>query len=829
MSADPCSAQIAPRLLIIEDLPDDVELLLHSLRRAGLTPDYRVVDTAAGIEEALRSQSWDVVLADYNVPGTDFATILRLSKAADPDRPVIIVSGSIGEEAAVELMRNGVADLVLKNNMARLGPAIMRELAASRQQQARRDADQRFHNIVEITGDWIWESDEQHRFTFFSTTVAENDWFDPPSDLGKTRWEIAGAEPDGDKDWQRHKAGLEAREIFRNYRVCLTKGGRRRYLVTSGVPFFDRDGIWRGYRGITRDETPIIEAYRRAEDAEALLHDAVDSISEGFVVLDANDRVVMVNEAYRMIHFEIADIIKPGARFEDLLRAAAARGIYSEAVGREAEWLTERMAERGDPSINHLHRLKDGRWMLVTERRMRNGGTAGLRMDITKLKMAEAERDYLAYHDAVTGLPNQTLFADRLAQALVQMQRSAEAVAVLNLELTSLADILASQGLEVGEAALHETGRRIQAALAPGDTVAHVGSGRYLAISTNAGSEAKLVATVGRVLFAAEDGFEFDGVDVPLRVAMGVSLAPSDGEQPDSLIRAAATALSEVKTNPLRRYQFYRAEMTKAAVFRWSMEADLRRAIERNEFVLHYQPQVEARTYRVIGVEALLRWRHPERGMISPGEFIPVAEETGLIVPLGEYALRQACTDASAWCARLAVPIPVAVNLSAVQLAEVQLEASIVSILHETGLAPGMLKLELTESVILSDAAAATRTMRSLAESGIRFALDDFGMEHSSLSYLSRLPIDTLKVDYAFVSKMTSDRAHAALVQAIISMTHSLGMVAVAEGVERPDQLIYLQAYGCDALQGFLFSRPLGLDALQPVLTAGMVMPTAPQ
>jgi diguanylate cyclase (GGDEF)-like protein len=815
-------------LLIIEDSPDDVELLLHSLRRAGLKPDYRVVDTAAGIEDALRDRSWDVVLADYNVPGTDFGTILRLNKTFDPDLPIIVVSGSIGEETAVALMRNGVADLILKNNMARLGPAIVREVTAARQQQARREADQRFSNIVEVTGDRVWESDENHRFTFVSEALDGDDWFDPAGNIGRTRWEIDGAEPDGDDDWREHKADLDARRPFRNYRVRFGAGSGRRYLVTSGVPFFDRDGIWRGYRGTTRDETPTIEAYRRAEEAEALLHDAVDSISEGFVVLDAQDRVVMVNEAYRAIHAEIADIIKPGASLEDLLRAAAERGIYADAVGREAQWLAERLAERRDLSGNNLHRLRDGRWMLVTERRMRNGGTAGLRMDITALKAAEAERDYLAFHDAITGLPNQTLFTDRLAQALVQMQRANELVAVLSLELTSLADIRASQGLEAGEAALHETGRRIQAALAAGDTVAHVGNGRYLAFSADAGSEAKLVATVGRVLSAAEQGFEFNGVDVPLRIAMGLSLAPTDGEEPDSLIRTAATALSEVRSNPLRRYQFYRAEMTKAAVFRWNMEADLRRAIERKEFLLHYQPQVDARSHRIVGVEALMRWAHPERGLIPPGQFIPVAEETGLIVSLGEFALRQACGDASAWCARLTTPVPVAVNLSAVQLADVQLEAGIVSILQETGLAPGMLKLELTESAILSDAAAATRTMRNLAERGIGFALDDFGMEQSSLSYLSRLPIDTLKVDYAFVSKMTNDRAHAALVQAIISMTHSLGMIAIAEGVERPDQLIYLQAYGCDALQGFLFSRPVPLETLLPALAKGSVAPVHP-
>lgn len=817
----------APRVLIVEDAPDDVELLLMTLRRAGLQPDYRVVDTTAGIEDALASQSWDIVLADFNVPGTDFATILRLSKASDPDRPVIVVSGSIGEETAVELMRNGVADLVLKSNMARLAPAIVRELIAARQEQARREADQRFRNIVEVTGDWIWETDEAHRFTFFSEAIEQSQWLDPAANLGKTRWELADAEPDNDPDWGQHRADLAARRTFRNYRVCFGKGASRHHLVSSGVPFFDRDGTWRGYRGITRDETPIIEAYRRAEAAETLLHDAIDSISEGFVVFDKDDRVVMVNEAYRAIHAEIDDLIEPGASFEKLLQAAVARGIYPDAVGREAEWLATQTAEHRSLSGNSLRRLKGGRWMLVTERRMRNGGTAGLRMDITALKTAEAERDYLSYHDAVTGLPNQTLFTDRLAQALVQMHRSGEAVAVFGIELTSLADIRVSQGLEAGEAALHETGQRLLAALEPGDSVAHVGNGRYLAFSSGTGCEAKLAATLGRALLAAEGAFEFKDADVPLRIAIGVSVAPSDGEEPDSLIRAATTALSEVRANPLRRYQFYRAEMTRAAVFRWNMEADLRRAIEKKEFLLHYQPQLDTRSYRITGVEALLRWAHPEHGMISPGQFIPVAEETGLIVPLGEYALRLACTQASVWRDRHGAAVPVAVNLSAVQLAEAGLEDSVTAILRETGLAPAMLKLELTESAILSDAAAATRTMQRLAAGGIRFALDDFGMEHSSLSYLSRLPIDTLKVDYAFVSKMTEDRAHAALVQAIIAMTHSLGMVAIAEGVERPDQLFYLQAYGCDALQGFLFSRPLPIEELLQVVAAGTIAPSA--
>ncbi len=302
----------ALNILIVEDVADDVALLLYTLRRAGLELTHSAVDTIAAMHAELEKQHWDIVLADFNVPGTDFATILSTSKADDPCRPVIVVSGSIGEETAVELMRNGVADLILKGNLARLAPAIVREVAAARQQKARHAADERFRNIVEVTGEWIWETDEQHRFTYFSDTVGNADWFSPSASLGKTRWDLPGGEPEGDRSWRQHRIDLDARRPFHNYRIRFERGERRHYLATSGVPFFDADGTWRGYRGMARDETAILEAYRRAEEAEAMLRDAVDSISEGFVVLDADDRIVLVNEAYRALYPDIAAFDQAG-------------------------------------------------------------------------------------------------------------------------------------------------------------------------------------------------------------------------------------------------------------------------------------------------------------------------------------------------------------------------------------------------------------------------------------------------------------------------------------------------------------------------------------
>jgi predicted signal transduction protein with EAL and GGDEF domain len=280
---------------------------------------------------------------------------------------------------------------------------------------------------------------------------------------------------------------------------------------------------------------------------------------------------------------------------------------------------------------------------------MRDGGTAGLRMDITALKTAESERDYLAYHDALTGLPNQALFHDRLTQALAKVCSSQEVLAVLNLQLVSLTDIRLSQGLAAGKAAIIEAGRRIQATLSGGATVAHVGDGRYLAFSSEAGSDSMAIAAMGSIFPAMTPAFSFNGIVLPLRIVIGASIAPVDGVEPERLIRNATTALNEVERDPSLAYRFYRPRMTKAAVLRWNMESDIRRGIEKNEFLVHYQPQVDARSYRITGAEALIRWAHPEHGLIPPGKFIPVAEETGLIVPLGELALRLACSEARTW------------------------------------------------------------------------------------------------------------------------------------------------------------------------------------
>jgi PAS domain-containing protein len=385
------SAKTPLRILIVEDSPDDAELILRELRRGGYEPQFRVVDSAETAAEALKTHRWDIVVSDFNLPRKDFSQVLKLAQSVDPDRPFIVVSGAIGEETAVSLMRDGAADLILKSNLSRFVPAVQRELTAAEQQYERRAGEQRFRDIVSISGDWIWETDSAYRFTFFSSRHDESEWSAPFRSLGRTCWEAIGASVESDEHWRNHKANLDARRPFRNFLISFASPSRERYHVSiSGVPVFDRERAFSGYRGTASNQTLVVEAFWRAEQAEALLRDAVESLSEGLVILDSNDRIVMVNEAFRSLYHAVADLAAPGTALKDFMQAAVERRIFPDAVGREEQWLSKNVPDGRELSDKRVWQLADGRWVLVTERRMRNGGLAGLNMDVTALKIAAA-------------------------------------------------------------------------------------------------------------------------------------------------------------------------------------------------------------------------------------------------------------------------------------------------------------------------------------------------------------------------------------------------------------------------------------------------------
>ncbi len=516
------------------------------------------------------------------------------------------------------------------------------------------------------------------------------------------------------------------------------------------------------------------------------------------------------------------EMVRDSAQFADCV-VSEDRPVLDDAMRRSAQELCPMEVEL------RLNTPSAGvRWLKSVARPRRLNGEIqwdGLALDITELKKLEAHRDYLAYYDPLTGLPNQQLFNDRVSQALPQAQRLSSKIAVIYLELEQLEAIRDTAGLGAADAIIREAAQRLQPALRPGDTVAHAGAGRFFAMLGGIRRGTDAVAPIERVSHAFDAPFEAGGRELYAKVVMGISLFPDDGDSTDALLRNASTAFGRARETLGQRYEFYSAQMTESAVKRLSLEGELRRAIERGELEVFYQPQVHPMTFKIMGMEALVRWRHPVRGLVSPGEFIPIAEQTGLIIPLGEAVLRMACVHTEAWRRKGICDFPVSVNVSGLQLMRADLGERVLAVLEETKLPNVALKLEITESTILRNVELVTRTMKGLAATGVTFSIDDFGIEHSALSHLSRLPIETLKIDYSFISRMTTDAAHAALVHAIISMTHAMDKKAIAEGVENTEELTYLRAYQCNGIQGFLFARPSSAADFEKLLEGETLQP----
>ncbi len=433
----------------------------------------------------------------------------------------------------------------------------------------------------------------------------------------------------------------------------------------------------------------------------------------------------------------------------------------------------------------------------------------GTVQDITEQKAAEARIEFLAYHDALTGLPNRVLFEDRLGQALANARRRGEHVAVLWLDLDKFKTINDSLGHSIGDLLLKQLGERLQKLVRAQDTVAKVGGDEFVVALIDPGHVSHAVAAVERIRQAVAGEFDVQGNVLNVTCSIGISLFPDHGTDSETLIKNADVAMHCAKENGRNNFRFFTPELNAKAEERLALENSLQAALERGEFFLLYQPQIEIATGRMTGIEALLRWRHPELGLVLPDKFIPVAEDTGLIVPIGEWVLKTACTQARRWQDLGLPPLPIAVNVSALQLHQGCFLQAIRRVLSETGLAPQYLELELTESVLLSNAENSRAMLQDLANLGLRLSIDDLGTGYSSLSYLKALPVCKLKIDRSFIEAMTVNSRDAAIVSALISMGHSLNLQVLAEGVEYEEQLAFLRDRNCEEAQGYYFSEPL--------------------
>ena len=446
--------------------------------------------------------------------------------------------------------------------------------------------------------------------------------------------------------------------------------------------------------------------------------------------------------------------------------------------------------------------------------------TIQLETEIAERNRAEERLNYLAYHDLLTELPNRVLFQDRLGQALSAAKRESQRIAVFFLSIDRFKSVSETLGPESADKMICDVAERLTSNMREGDTLAYWGSDEFAFLFNQLEKNEDAINISKRLQATLQPGFKLAGDEIYLTASIGIVLHPLNGQDEATLMKNAAAALAQAKQQGGNNYQFYTAEMNAKALRRFSLESSLRRAIEREEFVLHFQPKVDINTWQIAGAEALIRWNHPEKGLISPAEFIPLAEETGLIAPIGEWVLHRVCVQLKE-SADSAPNLILSSNISARQFQDPNFFLTVMSMLKTVGVEPRNLELELTESSIMTTLDSGIRTLNALRDVGIKIAIDDFGTGFSSLSYLKRLPIDILKIDRSFVHDASTDPDDAALVMAIITLAHNLRLKVVAEGVESEEQLRFLHLLRCDEIQGYLFSKPLPIDDFKQLFDQG--------
>jgi len=456
----------------------------------------------------------------------------------------------------------------------------------------------------------------------------------------------------------------------------------------------------------------------------------------------------------------------------------------------------------------------------------RSGQVTGAVMvfhDVSESRAMAMKMTHSAQHDDLTDLPNRMLLNDRLTQSIAMARRHSKRLAVLFLDLDHLKHINDSLGHPIGDRLLQEVGKRLVTCVRGSDTVSRQGGDEFVLLLAEVEQAQDAAFTAEKIRQALIAPYFIEEHDLHVSVSMGISIYPDDGQDAETLIKCADTAMYHAKESGRDNYQFFRRDMNIRAVERQSVEGSLRRAVERHEFVLHYQPKVNLETGLIDGAEALIRWNHPERGLILPAQFITIAEDCGLIVPIGQWVLREACLQARAWI-DLGLPFAqMAVNVSAAEFRNTDFLAGVRAILRDTRLEARYLELELTESVLMRDAASTSTVLKELSAMGIKLAIDDFGTGYSSLSYLKRFPIDTLKIDQSFVQDLTTDVDDATIVSAVIAMGKSLKQRVIAEGVETREQVEFLQGHHCGGGQGYYFSRPVVAHTFASLLATGLI------
>ena len=602
-------------------------------------------------------------------------------------------------------------------------------------------------------------------------------------------------------------------EVFRERFVNRRKDGTVFYEDKTITPLKNDRGQVTHFVSTGRDITVRMETKEALEKSEQRFRSVVENAPVSIHTIDRNGRIMDMNPAgLRML----------GAQDENAVRGREMLEAVSESDRlRVRDILQDTMAGQ---SRRFEFTTVSGRIFNSSLIPVRSDTGAiqyllGVTEDITEYRQAEERLNYLAHYDTLTGFPNRILLHDRLLQAMLEAGRRERLVAILFLDLDRFKIINDTLGHERGDALLKQVALRLASCVRSGDTISRLGGDEFTIVLANLDHVDHAARVAQKVIDSFVQPFSIAGRELFVSASIGITLYPFDDNDFDSLLRNADAAMYHAKDLGRNTFQFYTAELNRRTAQRLRLETSLRHALERGELMLHYQPQIDLRSGSIIGAEALLRWQHPEMGMVPPLEFISLAEETGLIIPIGEWVLRTACHQARAWHLAGIRRIQIAVNLSGRQFQHHDLADLVKNVLAETGVDPGFLDLELTESILLQNTEATLAAMETLHRLGVAFSMDDFGTGYSSLAYLKRFPIDTLKIDQSFISGIPTDPNDVAIAQATIALAHSLGIRVIAEGVETAEQLDFLRRHQCDGMQGYYFSKPATADEITGQLT----------
>ena len=980
------------KVLIVEDSEDDAKLALRALRNGGFDPTSRRVQTAADLETTLAQEDWDAVISDFKMPGFSGTDALRIFRATGLDIPFILISGTIGEETAVAAMKAGASDYVMKKSLARLAPALERELKETQMRAAHRVAqrdllenEERFRQMAENIRDVFFLIDAESNHILYINPAYEEIWGRSRESLyaNPESWTEAILPEDRASTYENYKKGMSSGTFEYEYRIARPDGSIR-WIKLRGFPIRDAAGRIVRIAGVAEDITQRKHAAQELRESERRFSDMLGNVQLVSLMLDREARITYCNEyllhltgwrheevigrnwfelfippevqemkdAFALLidnqpgasHHENEILTRSGERRlirwnNSVLRSGAGDMIGTASIGED---ITEQ--KQSETRIKHLNRVyavlsgintlivrvrdrdklfngacriavEHGQfkmaWIGVVDRSTMKimpiasagadpefltlikdrfslledaplGNTMSARavrekkavvsnelrgdsrilfakeridrgifsmailpllvsdeavgilalyadapgfFDEEEMKLLmelagdiafaidhidKQERlDYLAYYDALTGLANRSLFLERVAQYIRSAVSGGHKLALFLLDLERFKNINDSFGQPAGNALLRQVAEWLTGNVGDANLLARVGADHFAVVLPELKDEGAVAQLLEKTMEAfLEHPFRLNDAVFRIAAKVGVALFPDDGTDADTLFKNAEAALKKAKASG-DRYLFYTQQMTATVAGKLALENQLRQALDKEEFVLHYQPKVSLLTGKVTGAEALIRWNDPRTGLVPPGQFIPILEETGLIYDVGRWAMRKAIEDYLRWRAAGLAAVRIAVNVSPLQLRNRGFIAEIEQAIGIDTHAAAGLELEITESMIMEDVKQCIASLQAIRALGVTIAIDDFGTGFSSLGYLAKLPVNTLKIDRSFVIDMTVGPQGLALVSTIIKLAHSLKLNAVAEGVETEEQSRLLRLLDCDEMQGYLFSKPV--------------------